>query len=64
MVAAQKFNQNQEQPIENIYGVVTNGVLWRFLYLQKDTVFIDSIDYSLPPVDQILGILIWMLKPA
>ncbi|MEL7071205.1 MAG: hypothetical protein AAGN15_21515 [Cyanobacteria bacterium J06581_3] len=62
MVAAQRFNQEQGQSIDKIYGVVTNGVLWRFLYLQQDTVSIDSIDYSLPPVDQILGVLVWMLK--
>ena len=64
MVAAQRFNQEQEQMINSIYGVVTNGILWRFLQLSDQTVAIDSIDYSLIPVDQIIGILIWMIKQA
>lgn len=62
MLAAQRFNYEQGRLIDRIYGVVTNGILWRFMYLTGDTVAIDSIDYSLPPVDQILGVLIWILK--
>ena len=62
MVAAQRFNHEQGRAIDKIYGVVTNGVLWRFLCLAEDTVAVDSIDYSLPPVDQILSVLVWILK--
>lgn len=64
MLAAQRFNQEQGRLVERIYGVVTNGVLWRFLYLIDKTVAIDSIDHSIPPVDQILGVLVWMLKQS
>ncbi|MEM8505616.1 MAG: hypothetical protein AAF716_20990 [Cyanobacteria bacterium P01_D01_bin.1] len=49
---------------KNIYGVVTSGILWRFLRLFDKTVAIDSIDYSVTPVDQILGILIWMIEQS
>lgn len=62
MVAAQRFNQEQERQIDRIYGVVTNGILWRFLCLEGHTVAIDSVDYSVTPVEQILGVLVWMLK--
>ena len=62
MVAAQRFNREQEQNVNAIYGVVTNGILWRFLRLIDQHVAIDSLDYSLPPVDEILGILVWMLS--
>ena len=62
MVAAQRFNHEQGRLIDQIYGVVTNGILWRFMYLTGDIVAIDSIDYSLPPVDQVLGVLIWILQ--
>src|SRR5947209_11415483 len=31
MVAAQKFNAQQNVPIDVVYGIVTTGVLWRFL---------------------------------
>lgn len=64
MVAAQRFNQQQERQISKIYGVVTNGILWRFLCLSGQTVTVDSVDYSLPPVDQILGALVWILKES
>jgi len=60
MLAAQRFNQQQECPIETIWGIVTNGILWRFLKLEGTVVSIDSLDFSLPPVDQLLGILVWM----
>ncbi|NJN29060.1 MAG: hypothetical protein HC824_00220 [Synechococcales cyanobacterium RM1_1_8] len=62
MLAAQRFNQEQQRPIETIWGIVTNGILWRFLKLEGTVVSIDSIDFSLPPVDQILGILVWMTQ--
>ena len=60
MVAAQRFNQQKQQPISTIYGTVTSGTVWRFLQLEGQTVTIDLNDYPVPPVDQILGFLIWM----
>jgi hypothetical protein len=64
MVAAQMFNQQNEQPITITYGAVSNGTQWRFLKLEQQTVTIDLTDYPLPPVDQILSFLVWMLAPA
>lgn len=63
MVAAQKFNQGAKQPIPTIYGCVTSGTAWRFLQLQGQTVTIELTDYPLPPVEGILSILLWMLRP-
>jgi hypothetical protein len=62
MVAAQKFNEAKKKPIPIIYGVVSNGTQWRFLKLEGQTVTIDLIDYPLPPVEQILGFLVWMVR--
>jgi len=62
MVAAHKFNEANLQPINTIYGSITNGTAWRFLQLQEQTVTIELIDYPLPPVDLILGILVWMVS--
>ncbi|WGV27194.1 hypothetical protein [Halotia branconii] len=62
MIAAQKFNEINNQPISTIYGSVTNGTAWRFLELTEQTVKIDLTDYPLPPVDLILGILVWMVS--
>ncbi|GAX43329.1 hypothetical protein NIES4075_43420 [Tolypothrix sp. NIES-4075] len=64
MIAAQKFNEINNQAISTIYGSVTNGTAWRFMQLTEQTVTIDFTDYPLPPVDVILGILVWMVTSA
>jgi hypothetical protein len=64
MVAAQRFNQAHQCEIACVYGIVTDGILWRFLRLIDDVVTIDAIDYSIPAVDQVLGILMWILDPS
>ncbi|HEY9803123.1 MAG TPA: hypothetical protein V6D25_22365 [Leptolyngbyaceae cyanobacterium] len=62
MIAAQKFNEINNPAIPTIYGSVTNGTAWRFLQLTEQTVTIDFTDYPLPPVEVILGILVWMVN--
>lgn len=61
MVAMQKFNEAKGKPIPVIYGSVSNGTQWRFMKLEKKIVSIDLNDYALPPVDEILGMLVWMV---
>ncbi|HIK31479.1 MAG TPA: hypothetical protein IGS17_09710 [Oscillatoriales cyanobacterium M59_W2019_021] len=62
MVAAQKFNEAKNQPISTIYGSVSNGIQWQFLKLEGQTISIDLTIYALPPVEQILGFLVWMVR--
>lgn len=62
MVAAQKFNAAKTRPVSVIYGSITSGTQWRFLKLEDNTVTIDLMDYPLPPVEQIVGILVWMIQ--
>jgi hypothetical protein len=62
MVAAQLFNQEQNAPIDVIYGIVTNGMQWRFLMLEEKLITIDLMDYQLRPIDQLLAYLIWMVS--
>jgi hypothetical protein len=62
MVAMQKFNEAKGKPISVIYGGVSNGTQWRFLKLEQKIVSIDLNDYALPPVDEILGMLVWMVR--
>ena len=57
MIAAQRFNQQRETPIDVIYGAVTTGMIWKFLKLVNQTAFIDLSDYFIKEVDKILGIL-------
>ncbi|MEQ9480843.1 hypothetical protein [Coleofasciculus sp. F4-SAH-05] len=62
MVAAQKFNIAKEKPLQYIYGTVSNGNQWQFIQLEDTTVTIDLIVYPLPPVEQILAFLVWMIQ--
>ena len=62
MVAAQRFNAAKDRPISVIYGSITSGTQWRFLKLENDLVTIDLMDYALPPVEEILGMLVWMMQ--
>jgi len=58
MVAAQRFNEQNSSSVKAIYGTVTTGDRWKFLQLEAQTVTIGLSEYTIPPVDQILGILV------
>jgi hypothetical protein len=62
MIAAQKFNEMNGIPITHTYGTVTTGSIWRFLKLSGKTVYVDLTDYPVPPVDQVLGILNYLVQ--
>ncbi|MEB3218129.1 MAG: hypothetical protein VKN72_18125 [Nostocales cyanobacterium 94392] len=62
MIAAQKFNAENNKSISTVYGSVTSGNLWSFLKLEDTTVTIDLTEYLIPPVEQLLGILVWMVR--
>jgi hypothetical protein len=64
MVAAQRFNAARNSQPSIIYGSVSSGTQWRFLKLESDTVTIDLFDYPLPPLEAILGMLVWMVQNA
>lgn len=57
-IAAQIFNQRQENDIQTIYGVVTTGSIWKFLKLEGIVIEIDTDEYFINNVAKILGILI------
>lgn len=61
MVAAQQFNQTHNLAIPHIYGVVTNGSIWKFLQLTGSELAIDITEYDITPIDRILGILLAMV---
>ena len=63
MIAANQFNQQEGEPINIIYGVVTTGTDWKFLKLIQQVAYIDSHDYFINEVDKILGILVSTLQP-
>ncbi|BAZ14684.1 hypothetical protein NIES4071_65280 [Calothrix sp. NIES-4071] len=63
MVAAQLFNQAKGNEIKRIYGSVTSGTNWKFLFIEETTVYIDSVEYYINQVDKILGILLQAFQP-
>ena len=58
MIAAQIFNQQNNQEINSIYGVISSGTNWRFLKLIGNDAHIDLNEYYLQDIAKILGILI------
>ena len=62
MVAAQIYNQAEGKDVAIIYGSVTSGKLWQFLKLEGNDVTIDINEYSVMPIQKILGILKWILS--
>ena len=57
MIAAQIFNERENNPIETIYGVSTTGTTWKFLKLIGRTVYVDGDEYYLRDLEKIIGIL-------
>ncbi|MCL2930084.1 MAG: hypothetical protein MGG37_19585 [Trichodesmium sp. MAG_R01] len=57
MVAAQIFNQRQNNNISKIYGVITTGTIWQFLELEAEAVVLDLQEYSVENLPKVLGIL-------
>ena len=57
MEAARIFNERKGNDIPIIYGVVTDGAIWRFISLQNNIAAIDSYLYHFGDGSQILGIL-------
>ena len=56
MVAAQRFN-SAHADARSIYGVVSTGVIWKFLKLEQNFVWIDREDYLIKELVKLLGIL-------
>ncbi|MBD2364431.1 hypothetical protein H6G36_25200 [Anabaena minutissima FACHB-250] len=57
MVAAQIFNERNDNVIKKIYGAVTIGTIWQFLYLENNVVSIDLSEYYIKDIKKILGFL-------
>ncbi|WP_448561841.1 hypothetical protein [Trichothermofontia sp.] len=59
MIAAQIFNQQENNDTPIIYGAVTIGTTWRFLSIENNIVKIDLSEYYIQrDLEKILGILV------
>ena len=57
MVAARRFNECAGTPLGAVYGIVTTGILWRFLKLEGTTARVDAEEYPIQGARKIFGIL-------
>ena len=62
MVAAQRFNAQKANDIPRVYGVITTGLDWLFLRLERQQLQIDLVPYQIARCDKILGILASMVS--
>ena len=62
MVAAQRFNADKGNDIRCVYGAATSGIVWQFLKLEGQALYIDSTVYVIGQCDKILGILASMVE--
>ena len=60
MAAAQIFNFRQKNSIKRIFGVITTGSAWNFLYLEENQVVVDALEYAIENPNRIFGILLDM----
>jgi hypothetical protein len=58
MLAAQLFNELENNDIDTIYGIVTSGEIWKFLQISEQNVAIDLTDHYINKIDKIIGILL------
>ena len=57
MVAVRRLNARQQIPDSAVYGIVTTGVLWRFLILEGTRASVDIVEYPIQSPRKIFGIL-------
>jgi hypothetical protein len=62
MIAAQIFNQQNNNQIPHIYGIVTTGSLWKFLKLEQNNVEIEQKEHFIENLESLLGILSYIIK--
>jgi hypothetical protein len=62
MLGAQLFNQQEGNPIEEIYGCVTTGEDWQFLKLTDKIITLDKARYYLSELHQVLWIFQYIVQ--
>ncbi len=57
MIGAYYFNKKHGSEATHIYGAVTNGSAWLFLKLEDNTLFLDTDEYGIINLPELLGVL-------
>lgn len=56
LLGAKVFNEKKGTPVSKIYGCVTTGDDWLFMYLEGNVVCVDNKRYYLAEIETILGV--------
>ena len=62
MVAVREFNKQRGEKDRTVYGIATTGSIWKFVKLLDNTAYLDSVDYHISQIDNIVGIIVAMLR--
>ena len=62
MLAAQMFNFQKNNSISCVYGAITTGSIWKFMKLEKSTVYIETTEHFIENIQLILGILMQIVQ--
>ena len=62
MIGAMKFNIQEGEPIETIWGCATTAGEWKFLSLTGNQLYIDSNSYYVDKLDILLGVFGMLFK--
>jgi len=62
MIAAQKFNEQEQSDVGAVFGAVTTGSAWNFVRLNGQTAHVDWREYPIGDPGKILGILKSMVE--
>lgn len=60
MYAAKIYNERAGITDKVIYGIITTGLVWSFLRLTDKLVEMDPTEYTLPQLNRILGVIVYM----
>ena len=55
LVGAKYFNEKRGVALEKIYGCATTGVLWQFLCLENNVIYVDKKQYATSNLPELLG---------
>lgn len=64
MYAARLYNRQNSEPFDTVYGAVTNAYEWVFMKLEAEVVYVDTQRYYLNNLNQLLGIIQWIIHTA
>jgi hypothetical protein len=64
LIAAKRFNENEDHSITNIFGCCTTGVEWRFIKYENNEIIVDEERYLINELPRLLGVLQYIINQS